>query len=1272
MINRIKNQKKYLYFFIGSILIIVIAGILSPIISNSLKTNKNKEFEEKISSLQVETQSLITKTESRLFNELKKIGNIVESTKLSDKNEKEKLFDFVTKKEFTDIGVGIYDSTGHLIVWNNNHSITDSQLRTVLNSKDNEESFFYNTSLKSYLALFSLRKNCSIFLSIPLEKHYKLRNEYFEPLSLSKKLSDQYNADLRIVYRKKELFAEQTPPKFTFDITNKHGNKIGYAVIEKINVNESIEKFESSMFVFQSLFTFLAFIFLGLWIFPFLARIKHKSIQIVLISFYIILFRVIIFFLDISSKLGITELSNPIYFSSIFGYGIVKSPIELFLTVISLIIILIIVYKSIVSMGVETSEKKSNTFIGIAQILILSGLLFSVLRIFGATIKSVVFDSTILYFKNTTLFSDLPTTFMYFNVLLIGTGFVLLSIIFVLLLLKTLDRTFTKDKIQKFLILIVVLEIVGVIFDLIQPNPQTSWFIRTLFVLIAAIISYYIAFTKTSKYSILLAVLFSGSFLSISLLSYFNSDLEKRSLKTIAAEMSRSSISLLEYYADDIVHSVMNDNSIKQKFLDKNTNYNSEAFVIWSNSSLSRDSKSSIINIIAPDKTLLGSFNYEFDEPFIWDWNDDKSDLQGVQKVYQNIEGTENQVIRAITPIKLGQKLLGYIEVSLLYDVYGFGFDENEKFLSSSSPISKISVNRDLLKIFEFRNGELVNYYTDALISEPEMEKLLNTKFNQSNEAWVNIRINREGHTFYLSRRKHKNVEEIIAVGLRNKDVAWNLYDFFKVLFIHSLMIVLILLVITLKNFPKKSDFKISFKTKILLTLLVVSILPLILLATYFKEITEEKNSAAVYYKLGKRADNVSQFLGNYFNNSTLTETAIFEKAVNDLGVHFSIYENIDLLYSSEGIYYKIGLLSKILNADVNLNLFYKGEKEYVVQEAIEKYTFNSFYYKTILGDKTYVIKVSDAFNRIQLPMTGTELNVFLFGTYSLAIILIILLSTLLANQISSPIEKLTKATKSVGRGDMDIQLQSFGKGEIGELIDGFNRMVRELKKNQIELAEVERESAWKEMAKQVAHEIKNPLTPMKLAVQHLISAYKDKSDKFDEIFNKVTSTVITQIDNLTNIASEFSSFAKMPTIKLLDIELVGILKETVDLFIEEDCKVSILTDLGKVIVKSDREQFQRMMINLIRNSIQAEAEHVWITLARMDAAVEIRVKDDGKGIPEEIKTKIFDENYTTKKEGMGLGLALAKRFLDITNGTIFISETSPEGTEILIRIAQS
>ncbi len=1272
MNNRIHNQKKYLYFFVVSVLVIILTGILSPIISDTLKANKDKEVEGKILAIQKETQSHIAKTELKLFNKLKQINLIIESNEISQKDGKQKLIDFITKKEFANIDVGVYDSTEQLLVWNNNYSMTGEHFSVIKQTKNKDECFFYNTSLKSYLALLSIHKGYSIFLSIPLEKHYKLRNEYFKPLSLSKEIGAKYNADVKIFYREKSFLSKQIPSKFTFDITNKHGGKIGYAVIKKININESIEQFESSVFVFQSVFTFLAVIFFGLWIYRFVSQIKYEFVRIFLLSLYIILFRTVIFLLDIPSKLGLTELNNPIYFSSTFGYGIVKSPIELFLSITSLIIILIIIYKSIIPNVTKPIKNKSNLVIESVLILILGVLFFIIFKLFVATIKSVVFDSTILYFKNTTLFSDLPTMFMYFNVLLIGAGILLILILLVLFILKILNNTFQKNKFKKFLIVLLLLETIGILFDLIQPNSQIGWGLKVLFVIIAVAISYFIAYTDTSKYLILLIILFGGSFMSIFLLSYFNADLEKKSLKTIATEMSRSSLSLLEYYADDIIYNVASDNSIKQKFLDKNTNYDSEAFVIWSNSSLSRDSKNSIINIIAPDKTLLGSFNYEFDEPFIWDWNDDKSDLDGVYKVYQNIEGTENQVIRAITPIKLGHKLLGYIEVSLLYDVYGFGFDESEKFLSSSSPISKISVNQDLLKIFEFRNGELINYYTEALISEPEMQKLLNTKFNRDNEAWVNIEINREAHTFYLNKREHNGIEEVIAVGLRNKDFVWRLYDFFKVLFIHSIMIIFILLIVSLKNFPRKNEFKISFKTKILFVLLVVSIIPLILLATYFKIITEEKNNDAVYYKLGKRADNVSQFIGNYFNNSTINETTIFEKAVNDLGIHFSIYEDVNLLFSSEKIYYKIGLLPTILNADVNLSLFYKGKKEYVVQEAIEKYTFNSFYYKTSFGDRTYVIKVSDAFNRIQLPMTGTELNVFLFGTYSLAIILIILLSAFLANQISSPIEKLTKATKSVGRGDMDIQLQSYGKGEIKELIDGFNKMVRELKRNQIELAEVERESAWKEMAKQVAHEIKNPLTPMKLAVQHLISAYKDKSNKFDEIFNKVTSTVITQIDNLTNIASEFSSFAKMPTIKLQEIELIGILKETVDLFIEEECEIKIITAHDKVIVKSDKEQFQRMMINLIRNSIQAGAKHVRITLMLSDNYLEIKVKDDGKGIPEEVRTRIFEENYTTKKEGMGLGLTLAKRFLDITNGEIFINETSSDGTEIIIRIVKN
>ena len=127
----------------------------------------------------------------------------------------------------------------------------------------------------------------------------------------------------------------------------------------------------------------------------------------------------------------------------------------------------------------------------------------------------------------------------------------------------------------------------------------------------------------------------------------------------------------------------------------------------------------------------------------------------------------------------------------------------------------------------------------------------------------------------------------------------------------------------------------------------------------------------------------------------------------------------------------------------------------------------------------------------------------------------------------------MTKATDSVAHGDLNVELDNKEKGEMKDLFQSFNIMTTELRKNQIEISEMERENAWKEMAKQVAHEIKNPLTPMKLAVQQLIISYKDKTKNFDTIFEKVSSTILNQIENLSLIASEFSRFAKMPSLKL-------------------------------------------------------------------------------------------------------------------------------------------
>ena len=300
--------------------------------------------------------------------------------------------------------------------------------------------------------------------------------------------------------------------------------------------------------------------------------------------------------------------------------------------------------------------------------------------------------------------------------------------------------------------------------------------------------------------------------------------------------------------------------------------------------------------------------------------------------------------------------------------------------------------------------------------------------------------------------------------------------------------------------------------------------------------------------------------------------------------------------------------------------------------------------------------------------MSATDVDIFLFGSYSLAVILIIIFSTLLANQISSPIRKLTVATRAVASGDLNVVLKESSRGETKELIDGFNKMVRELKKSQLELAELERESAWKEMAKQVAHEIKNPLTPMKLAVQQLMIAYKDQSPKFNDIFEKVTNTVINQIETLKNIASEFYNFARMPSLKLEEITLQPIITDAVNLFIEEAAKVNAELPEESIAVLADKDQVKRTIINLLRNSVQANASTIEINYEEENAFHLINIVDNGKGIEADVINKIFDADFTTKVKGMGLGLSMAKDFMESINGFILLKETSNNGTTIQLK----
>ena len=459
-------------------------------------------------------------------------------------------------------------------------------------------------------------------------------------------------------------------------------------------------------------------------------------------------------------------------------------------------------------------------------------------------------------------------------------------------------------------------------------------------------------------------------------------------------------------------------------------------------------------------------------------------------------------------------------------------------------------------------------------------------------------------------------------------------------------------------------SFRYTFRFRLTIAFLLISLIPVVILAFYNRQLVEKRTDESIISELKER----SNYIENHIQSKLLENkegilSDIFMSTSKDLGISFAVFDNTLQIFSSKEQYYKTGIFTGRINPQVYYNLNYLSFREYSIKENIERYSFNSFYKKISIDNKNYILAVNDAFNKVKLTFSTSDLDVLLFGIYLLAALIIILISTFLADKISSPIRRLTKATMSVAQGDLNISLENKEKGELKNLLDGFNLMTNELKKNQSELAELEREAAWKEMAKQVAHEIKNPLTPMKLSVQQLIATFRDKNKKFDEIFEKVSSTILNQIESLNSIASEFSRFAKMPSYKIEEVDLGIISADIINLFTDEAVNIKLEVDDKLPKVNADNSQVRRLLINLIRNSIQAEASEIKLAINRSNDFCTLIIEDNGKGINPEIRDKIFDQNFTTKTSGMGLGLKLAKRFMDGIGGSIELAESDQPGT---------
>ena len=330
----------------------------------------------------------------------------------------------------------------------------------------------------------------------------------------------------------------------------------------------------------------------------------------------------------------------------------------------------------------------------------------------------------------------------------------------------------------------------------------------------------------------------------------------------------------------------------------------------------------------------------------------------------------------------------------------------------------------------------------------------------------------------------------------------------------------------------------------------------------------------------------------------------------------------------------------------------------------------------------SYSLIIDDNFNPLwilNLPyydddnLNSYELESFLIilgEVYFFLFILSIIISYFVSQYMTQAVSQIALKMKQtrLDKRNSKIKIKARSK-EVKSLVESYNNMVEMLDKNVKELSKSNKEQAWRQMAKQVAHEIKNPLTPMKLSVQSFERNFNEKEDKNEEKVQEFTQTIIQQIDTMSSIASAFSNFSEMPIQQGDKTNIVKAIKLALEIFKDEN--ITFKSDFDKIIINIDKPQIVRIMTNLIKNSIQAcqnvSSPKISVTLKQKENVVEIRVKDNGQGIPKEIRPNIFEPNFTTKSSGMGLGLGMVKNLVNSYDGKIDFETKIQKGTTFKI-----
>jgi signal transduction histidine kinase len=702
------------------------------------------------------------------------------------------------------------------------------------------------------------------------------------------------------------------------------------------------------------------------------------------------------------------------------------------------------------------------------------------------------------------------------------------------------------------------------------------------------------------------------------------------------------------------------------------------AGTLWEETLMAKFNWYSSLELLSPDGAILSRFSLnvpelfqiEFDLPENRDWSISRYSLPFM--------GIEKDFLIGYKDIFSGEDHIGRIIIYLLvdYDTLPFLYSANPYFellrISSIPSLDQFDLGFAIFNI----DGELL--FNPNKISKGIPFSTLQEIQSSSKSVWSSF--SEKGKKFESLYFKTNN--KIYSLFLPVMSFLGHSTGFLRLFFLYLFFSAIFAFLLT--AFFKRKNIKNpfwSFSNRVYISFIFIALFPLLLFTLSTRNFVERMfadqitERAEVHATLARRVVEDYLILQQEEQLSlTLPPDNMMLVISSTISNDVNLYQDGLLISSSRREFFDYGILPEMIDGEVYYKILYENNPFYSQTQKIGDYSFHTLTVPYAFQDQDSLLLISLPFPLEQQEITKAtrELLEFFFLISSFFVFIVLILARGVGSMIVTPIRKLLAGTREVSLGNLEVSIPHQHEDEMKTLIDGFNAMVESLKKHQQDMAEMSKKVAWAEMARKVAHEIKNPLTPIQLSAEHLLRVYHEKPADFKKALDESTSYIIEEVENLRRIAKEFLEISRETTLQKEIFDFKEIIRETISPYkkvLSERIRLEESYRGEAFAIRGDKDKIKIALRNIFTNAIEAikEKGKIEINLSRERQGLRIEIMDSGSGMDKEVVERIFEPYFSTKEVGTGLGLSIAKKIVEDHKGKIEASSQKGLGTKITL-----